>query len=231
MNYYNHWDLKYSLPILLQILVYVQIILFFFLPFSSISYQCLFALCVAFGAKIKSVIEPDGVENLSFIFKKLHRPEPYILSPVSVIFNPSVNPVMQYPPSSNWCHITNITTCISGLSEILDLIRFLHHLFTILLVSPDLHLHLCLTLVWAAHKLFVSVWVMSVFSLFWDHIYWNFWIPNSLLAFSIGLLYRRNIHFRGQWIVFKDLARPSNYLPTFFFQIRVFESKSRHWNK
>ena len=34
--------------------------------FSAISVS--FALCVAFGAKIKSVNEPDGVENLSFRF-------------------------------------------------------------------------------------------------------------------------------------------------------------------
>lgn len=61
--------------------MYIQIILF--LSFSSISVS--FALCLAFGAKIKSVIEPDGVENLSFRFKKLHRPESFTEPCVSEI--------------------------------------------------------------------------------------------------------------------------------------------------
>lgn len=45
-----------------------------------------FALCLAFGAKIKSVIEPDGVENFFHSFKKLFRPESYILSLVLLKF-------------------------------------------------------------------------------------------------------------------------------------------------
>lgn len=36
--------------------------------FSSTSVS--FALCLAFGAKIKSVIEPEGVENLFLALKK-----------------------------------------------------------------------------------------------------------------------------------------------------------------
>lgn len=51
----------------MQILVYIQNHTVSF-SFSSISVS--FALCVAFGAKIKSVIEPDGVEDLFFLIQK-----------------------------------------------------------------------------------------------------------------------------------------------------------------
>ena len=64
-----------------------------------------FALCLAFGAKIKSVIEPDRVEHLSLRFKKLHRPESYILIRVSEHY--------YYSPHNNWCYSVDMTAHIS----------------------------------------------------------------------------------------------------------------------
>lgn len=81
MNDYNLHDFNVPLAILLQILMYIQIILFFCcFFFSSISVSS--ALCVAFGAKIKSVIEPEKRGKESFIW--IQKAEPRFDAEVSL---------------------------------------------------------------------------------------------------------------------------------------------------